>query len=36
MDKLDPILYHLDNQYYGVGQPIGEAYSVGMKLAAAK
>jgi flavin reductase (DIM6/NTAB) family NADH-FMN oxidoreductase RutF len=32
MDKLDPILYHLDNHYYGVGQPIGEAYSAGMKL----
>ena len=32
--RLDPVLYALDNQYYGIGAPIGTGYEVGKPLKA--
>lgn len=33
LDRLDPILYALDNRYYAVGSPIGTGYQEAAKLA---
>lgn len=32
LNRLDPIIYALDNQYYRIGEPIGTGYSEGQHL----
>jgi flavin reductase (DIM6/NTAB) family NADH-FMN oxidoreductase RutF len=34
LTKFDPIIYGLDNLYYGIGEPIGTGYNEGQRLLA--